>query len=100
MKHAVAIRKDCSSSIEIFLGLQVLDVATTMLGLRMGLSEGSPFIRMLMEMGPLAGLVASKAVAALLGGICVGTGRFHVIRWINYWYAALVLWNLALIVSR
>jgi hypothetical protein len=85
---------------ELFLFLQLLDVLTTILGLRLGLGEASPFIRFLMNMGPLAGLLASKVVAVVLGGICVYLGRFHVIRWINYWYAALVMWNMALILSR
>jgi hypothetical protein len=51
-------------------------------------------------MGPLAGLLASKAVALSLGGFCIWRERLRVILWINYWYTALVIWNLALIVSR
>ena len=99
MNVAVA-RREWSLSMELFLFLQLLDVLTTILGLRLGLGEASPFIRFLMNMGPLAGLLASKVVAVVLGGICVYLGRFHVIRWINYWYAALVMWNMALILSR
>lgn len=95
-----AARKDWTLSVEVFLYLQVLDALTTWLGFRAGLSEASPFIQLLMRFGPLAGLLASKFVACLLGGFCVWRGLFHVIRWINYWYAALVMWNLALILSR
>jgi hypothetical protein len=88
-----------STGLQVFLYLQILDVLTTWLGFRTGLSEASPFIRYMMQLGPLAGLLASKAVALLLAGYCVWSGRLHVIRLINYWYAALVLWNLALILS-
>jgi hypothetical protein len=45
----------------------------------------------------LAGLLASKAIAVGLAAFCVWKGRFNVIRLINYWYAALVVWNLALL---
>ena len=89
-----------SLRIQLFLCLQALDVFTTWLGFRLGLHEGSPFIHVLMRMGPMAGLLASKAVALSLGGLCIWRERLRVILWINYWYAALVIWNLALIVSR
>src|SRR5437870_4234957 len=92
--------KDWTLSVQVFLYLQVLDALTTWLGFRAGLSEASPFIQLLMHFGPLTGLLGSKLLACALGGFCVWRGRFHVIQWINYWYAALVIWNLTLILSR
>jgi hypothetical protein len=86
-------------SLQVFLYLQLLDVLTTWLGFRVGLSEASPFIQLVMRVGPLAGLLASKGIALLLAGFCLWSGRVQVIRIINYWYAALVLWNLTLILS-
>lgn len=83
--------------LEVFVYLQLLDVLTTWIGLRLGLAEASPLIRHLMQFGPAAGLAASKLVAFLLAGLCVWLNRRHVVRWINYWYAALVVWNMALI---
>lgn len=91
--------QDWSLSLQVFLYLQVLDFLTTWVGFRMGLSEASPFIQFLMRIGPLEGVLFSKAVALLLGAYCVWRGKYHVIHWINYWYAALVVWNLALIVA-
>lgn len=91
---------DWSLSLQVFFYLQILDVMTTWLGLRLGLSEASPFVHFLMHVGPMGGLIVSKAVAVLLGAICVYRRRFHVIRMINYWYAALAVWNLALILMR
>ncbi len=73
---------------------------TTWLGFRMGLGEASPFIRLLLHWGPMAGLLASKAVALLLGAFCVWRRRYRVIHFINYWYAALVIGNLTLILTR
>lgn len=95
-----AASRDWTFSLHVFLYLQVLDALTTWLGFRMGLDEASPFIRLLMHWGPFAGVLASKAVALLLGAFCVWRRRYHVIQLINYWYAALVVWNLALITSR
>ena len=92
--------RDGTHIVHLFLYLQVLDAVTTWIGFRVGLSEASPFIQFLMQVGPLAGLLGSKLLACALGGFCVWRGRFHVIQWINYWYAALVIWNLALILSR
>ena len=87
-------------ALQIFLGLQLLDVLTTLLGFRVGLAEASPFIQFLMRVGPVVGLLGSKLVAIGLGAFCIWIGRANVIRWINYWYAVLVVWNLALIVTR
>jgi hypothetical protein len=83
--------------IQVFLYLQVLDFITTMVGFRMGLSEASPFVRLLTFAGPAVGVLLSKGVAIGLGAVCVGTRRIHIIHWINYWYAGLVIWNLCLI---
>lgn len=99
MPRMATAPNDWSLSLQIFLYLQVLDALTTWMGFRIGLSEASPFIRVLMHMGPLTGLFASKLVAFVLGGYCVWRGRFNLIGLLNYWYAGLVVWNLALILS-
>ena len=91
---------DRSRSLELFIYLQVLDVLTTALGFRLGLAEASPFIHYLMSFGVLGGLLASKFIAVAIGAYCVWRRRYRVITLINYWYAALVAWNLLLIASR
>ncbi len=82
----------------VFLCLQLLDFVTTVAGLRLGAEEMSPFIRQLMLAGPVLGVAAAKAIAIGLAGVCVLTRRAHVIRWINYWYAALVAWNVSVLI--
>lgn len=94
-----AVAPDQSLCLQVFLYLQALDVLTTWSGLRLGFDEASPFVRLLMEWGPMEGLLASKVIALLLGAFCVWSRRFGVIRLINYWFAALVSWNVALIGS-
>jgi len=83
----------------LFFYLQVLDFMTTVIGLHLGLAEASPFIRQLMQWGPAAGVALSKGVAFALFGICLWLNKRQVVRWINYWYAALVVWNMILIVT-
>ena len=86
--------------LQLFLYLQLLDLLTTILGLRLGLEEGSPFVSRLMEAGPVAGAVFSKFLAFFIAGICLWIHRNHLIHWINYWYAALVVWNLSIMLVK
>jgi hypothetical protein len=83
--------------IQIFLYLQLLDFLTTLIGMKIGLGEVSPFIRWLMQVDPAVGLAISKLIAFALGGLCLWLNKRHLVRWINYWYAGLVIWNMALI---
>ena len=52
------------------------------------------FIRMLMHAGPAVGVTISKLFALALGGLCVTAKKGHLMRWVSYWYAGLVVWNL------
>jgi hypothetical protein len=62
---------------QVFVYLQLLDLLTTLVGFRMGASEASPFIRMLMHVGPAAGVVVSKVLALGIGALCVAVNRGH-----------------------
>jgi len=84
-----------------FIFLQFVDFATTLVGLRIGASEASPLVRFLLTagIGPVLSVGGSKLVAFALAGVCIGLHRRHVIRWINYWYAALAAWNVLIIIK-
>jgi len=97
---ASLVQRDWSLSLEIFLFLQLMDVLTTWLGLRLHCAEASPFIRYLMHLGTVMGLLGAKLIAILLGGFCVWRQRFRVIQMVNYFFAALVTWNLAILLIR
>jgi len=86
-------------AVQVFLYLQLLDLLTTLIGFRMGALEASPFIRMLMQVGPGWGVLLSKMAALAIGAVCVKLNKTHLIRWINYWYAGLVVWNLFVVLS-
>jgi len=79
--------------IEIFFLLQVLDFMTTLVGIRMGGSEMSPFARWLMQFDTVAGLMAVKLIGFGLGGVCIWVRRVRVLTWVNYIFAGIVLWN-------
>jgi Domain of unknown function (DUF5658) len=80
--------------IEVFLYLQVLDILSTLIGFSLGNSEASPLVRLMVRWGPFNGLVVSKILAASLAFTCLWLRKRKLILWINYWYAALVIWNL------
>ena len=84
---------------QIFIYLQLLDLLTTLLGFRLGAAEASPFIRLMMHAGPATGVIVSKGLALGIGAFCIYVNKSHVIRWISYWYGALVVWNLIVLLA-
>ncbi len=85
--------------IPLFLYLQALDLLTTLLGIRLGAAEASPFVRLCMHAGTLVGLLVSKCVALGLAAVCLYIKRGHLLLWISYWYAGLVIWNLMMLLT-
>ena len=82
--------------------LQVLDFLTTTAFMLHGVQEGNPLVRMAVRFSPnpLAGLLAVKIAAVLLGLYCWRGGRDRLLGRINLLFAFIVAWNLAaLIVS-
>lgn len=83
-----------SSSLVLFLYLQVLDVLTTLVGFSLGAGEASPFVQALIRWGPVTATLLSKLVALFIVSLCLWLRKPYLIRWINVWYAGLVTWNL------
>ena len=91
-------RKDFPApSLTVFVVLQTLDVLTTLIGLRVGAQEGSVFVGRLMHIGPVAGLLISKIFAVFLVAAALRFRRERVVVFLNYWFAAVVSWNLLMI---
>ena len=84
-------------SLTIFVALQVLDILTTLLGLEMGAEEGSAFLAKLMKVGPVAALLIAKIIAVMLVAIAIKVKRPRIVVFLNYWFAAIVSWNLVII---
>jgi hypothetical protein len=85
---------------QIFLYLQVLDFLTTLVGFKLGATEMSPFVRYLVYFGPAAGVAASKVVAVVIFGVCIWLDKPNLLRWVTYWYAGLVVWNICVILRQ
>jgi|ERR1019366_3532690 hypothetical protein len=71
-------------SIGLFLGLQILDVLTTLIGLHFGAQEGSSFIGHLLQSAPLSGLIISKILAAGLAAFAVFLNKKRVLVFLNF----------------
>ncbi len=99
MEAPIILTEDGMAVYQIFVYLQLLDLLTTLVGFKLGATEASPFIRVLMHAGPAMGIVLSKVIALALGGICLWAGKKHLIRWASYWYGALVIWNLIVVLA-
>ena len=84
-------------SLSVFFSLQVLDVLTTLLGLHVGAGESSFFIANLMKMGPLPALLLVKVIASVLVLGAVAYKRSRLVVFLNFWFTALVTWNLVII---
>ena len=88
------------SAIPIFIALQVLDFITTMIGFRVGANEASPFIAKLIHVtSPAWGVAASKVLGLGIGALCLIANRARLVTWINYWYSAVVVWNVVVILK-
>jgi len=95
---SVARRVDFPApSLTVFIALQTLDILTTLLGLQMGAREGSVFLGRLMRAGPVAALLIAKIIAVLLVAMAMKFKRPKVVVVLNYWLAAVVSWNLIII---
>ncbi|MEO8368061.1 MAG: DUF5658 family protein [Candidatus Solibacter sp.] len=84
-------------SLPIFIALQMLDIFTTLLGLEMGAEESSAFLGKLMSVGPVAALLIAKIIAVMLVAIAMKVKRPRIVVFLNYWFAAIVSWNLVII---
>jgi hypothetical protein len=88
------LRKFPAPSMTVFFSLQALDVVTTLLGLRLGAGEASFFVGRLIKLGPLEGLIIAKVFAIILVTAALAFHRPRVVVFLNYWFAALITWNL------
>jgi len=84
-------------SLYVFVALQMLDILTTIMGIRMGASEGSYFVGRLMRAGPMAALLIAKILAVAMVALALKFKRPRIVVFLNYWFAAVVTWNCILI---
>ena len=83
--------------IVVFVALQLLDVLTTMLGLRVGAHEGNYLVAQFMHWGPALGLLIAKFLGFVLLLLAFAVGKLRLLRLLNLWFLCIVGWNLAII---
>jgi uncharacterized protein DUF5658 len=81
----------------LFLALQVLDVATTLVVLNMGGAEQNPLIQEFLKVGPALGLALSKVLVLALAGLLVSRQKVKIIRLANAAFVFVVVWNVVII---
>jgi hypothetical protein len=81
----------------LFIGLQLLDGATTMWFLRQGVAEGNPLIRAALGLSatPAVGLAITKIAGVALAALAWRSGRQRLLWVVNVVFAGCVLWNVA-----
>jgi hypothetical protein len=83
--------------IVVFVALQLLDVLTTILGLRVGAHEGNYLVAQFMHWGPALGLLIAKFLGFVLLLLAFAVGKLRLLRLLNLWFLCIVGWNLAII---
>jgi hypothetical protein len=85
-----------------FAYLQLLDLLTTLTSLASGVGEANPMIRFLVAGAgsALGGLLAAKFVALGLALHCWRGGRLRLLGRVNLFYAALVAWNVIVLLVK
>jgi hypothetical protein len=89
------------NALRVFIGLQCLDVLTTLTFLSKGLEEGNPLVHWALNTSHMhwAGLVLTKLVAVVIGQYCYRSGRMGLLRWANTGYSLVIGWNLIAIAA-
>ena len=80
--------------------LQVLDFLTTVAFLLLGVQEGNPLVRIMLDFAPspVFGLAVVKIAAIALGIYCLKLGKIRLLHRINVLFAVVVAWNLVALI--
>ena len=78
----------------LFIYLQLLDLLTTVLFLKLGLFEASWLVGALIRWSPILGVLAAKVGTIILGIIAVRLHKDRIMRLANVGYGGVVAWNL------
>lgn len=85
----------------LFFVLQVLDLITTVIGLRLGLSELNPIAALMINyLGLWVGIVCAKIMFPLFFVfLCFRFKKFWAFKWGTYWSLLVVVWNFVVILK-
>src|SRR5689334_22799060 len=80
----------------IFILLQLLDCATTLIAFSLGGTESNPFVARFLDLGPIWGLLLSKLIVVALAGLGASLGKERGIRVANFAFALVLAWNVSI----
>ena len=80
--------------LSLFIYLQLLDLLTTLLFLKLGLGEASWVVAALIRWSPFFGMLLAKLGTITLAVIAVRLHKERLMRWANLGYGGVVVWNL------
>jgi len=83
-----------SGPLAFFIYLQLLDLLTTILFLKMGLFEASWLVAALIRWSPLLGVLLAKLGTVIIAMIAVHHHKARVMKVANLGYSGVVVWNL------
>lgn len=85
------------SPLAIFILLQILDLATTLIVLALGGHENNPIIARVMAVNPVAGLFVSKLVVTGIAIAGAAMQKHRGLRVANIAFTGIVAWNVTVI---
>jgi hypothetical protein len=84
-----------------FVAVQVIDAATTVVGLHLGLAEGNPIVAAALGLWrPIPGLLIAKSAAILIAAAIWRRGHKRIYKDGTIIFCCAVLWNLLKIGGR
>ena len=81
----------------LFILLQFLDFATTIVAIGMGGAEQNPLVHAFFALSPVYGLAIAKLLVISLAVAAYCIGKQRGIRTANYVFSAIVIWNVSII---
>ena len=87
------------SVLTFFIYLQLLDLLTTLLFLKLGLGEASWVVAVLIRWSPFFGILAAKLGTTALAFVAVRLHKDRLMRWANLGYSGVVVWNLVCMIA-
>jgi hypothetical protein len=81
----------------IFILLQIMDTATTLIAFALGGQENNPIVAHLMAVGPIGGLFISKVAVTAIAVAGAAMHKHRGLRWANVAFTGIVAWNVSVI---
>lgn len=94
---AIVPRAIARPGLGLFIYLQLLDLLTTLLGIKRGASELSPLVQWFIDYSPKQGIILAKLCVVLLTAVFYSR-KPRIMRSLNCLFAGIVVWNLGILI--